>query len=412
MCVAISLNNVGKRYTIQHSESALEPKDSNSLRNCLGLFGDSRKKAEEDFWALKGVSFDVEVGERIGIVGRNGAGKSTLLKVLTRITEPTEGAIGINGRVASLLEVGTGFHPELTGRENIFLNGSILGMSQRDIKSRLDEIVSFSEVERFLDTPVKRYSSGMYTRLAFSVAAHLEPDILIVDEVLAVGDAQFQSKCLGKMEQVSGEGRTLIFVSHNNAAIAKLCTKAALMKNGQLEYFGGTFDALKTYSQSLVNNFSDGVDREKLKECKAEGFEITAVRALNGSSRERSIRSADNLLIELDYRYSGTNPSPAIVISLKSSMGFEIARFSNLPMSGRAFKFSDQGMIGLSIDSLPLVGGRYFIDVAYAHERVKTYFKVESLMRIDVEGVDVYGSGVELDQSKGVVWMKHDWSLQ
>jgi lipopolysaccharide transport system ATP-binding protein len=190
--------------------------------------------AGEEFWALKDISFEINEGDRVGFIGHNGAGKSTLLKILSRITEPTKGSIRIQGRVASLLEVGTGFHAELTGRENIYLNGAILGMSKVEIKNKFDEIVDFAGVESFLDTPVKRYSSGMYVRLAFSVAAHLEPEILIVDEVLAVGDAQFQKKCLGKMENVAKEGRTILFVSHNMAAIRSLCSRALLMKNGQL----------------------------------------------------------------------------------------------------------------------------------------------------------------------------------
>src|SRR6201997_761360 len=201
----------------------------------------------ENFWALKGVSFEVKQGDVIGIIGRNGAGKSTLLKILSRITEPTEGRIRIKGRVASLLEVGTGFHPELTGRENIYLNGSILGMSRAEIKAKFDEIVAFAEVERFLDTPVKRYSSGMYVRLAFAVAAHLEPEILIVDEVLAVGDAAFQKKCLGKMEDVSHSGRTVIFVSHNMETVARLCNKSILLDSGKLKQIGNTEDVIKSY---------------------------------------------------------------------------------------------------------------------------------------------------------------------
>jgi lipopolysaccharide transport system ATP-binding protein len=188
----------------------------------------------EEFWALKDVSFDIQQGDRVGIIGRNGAGKSTLLKILSRITEPTSGKISIKGRVASLLEVGTGFHPELSGRENIYLNGAILGMSKAEIKSKFDEIVAFAEVEKFLDTPVKRYSSGMYVRLAFAVAAHLEPEILIVDEVLAVGDVQFQKKCLGKMEEVGKEGRTILFVSHNMAMISNLCQKGILLETGKI----------------------------------------------------------------------------------------------------------------------------------------------------------------------------------
>ena len=205
------------------------------------------RKPAESFWALKDVSFDIKQGEVVGIIGRNGAGKSTLLKILSRITEPTEGRVEITGRVASLLEVGTGFHPELTGRENIFLNGAILGMSRAEIKKKFDEIVAFSEVEKFLDTPVKRYSSGMYVRLAFAVAAHLEPEILIVDEVLAVGDAQFQKKCLGKMQDVSKGGRTVLFVSHNMAVVNNLCHRAIFFAEGKLEKTGKTSAVVDAY---------------------------------------------------------------------------------------------------------------------------------------------------------------------
>ena len=235
----IEAKKIGKKYIISHQQGAggyqtLREAITNKVK---GVFADRSKKLppKEEFWALRNVSFDIEKGERVGIIGRNGAGKSTLLKLLSRITEPSEGKIIIKGKIASLLEVGTGFHPELTGRENIFLNGAVLGMSRVDIKKKFDEIVAFAEVEKFLDTPVKRYSSGMYVRLAFSVAAHLEPDILLVDEVLAVGDAQFQKKSLGKMEEVStSEGRTVIFVSHNMNAIEQLCNRCVLIENGNL----------------------------------------------------------------------------------------------------------------------------------------------------------------------------------
>jgi len=209
--------------------------------------------SKEEFWALKDVSFDIEQGDRVGIIGRNGAGKSTLLKILSRITEPTTGSIKIKGRVASLLEVGTGFHPELTGRENIYLNGAILGMSRAEIKKHFDAIVDFAETEKFLDTPVKRYSSGMYVRLAFAVAAHLEPEILVIDEVLAVGDAQFQKKCLGKMEDVSrNEGRTVLFVSHNIGAIKTLCNKGIVLNSGKVEFQGLVQESIISYTKKIV----------------------------------------------------------------------------------------------------------------------------------------------------------------
>lgn len=253
----IQVSNLSKSYIISHegkeSYTALRDVIAQKARK-LFSFPSSLKvvkqsaPTKEEFWALQEVSFDIEQGDRVGIIGRNGAGKSTLLKILSRITEPTAGTIKIKGRVASLLEVGTGFHPELTGRENIFLNGAILGMSRAEIKRKFDEIVDFAEVEKFLDTPVKRYSSGMYVRLAFAVAAHLEPEILIVDEVLAVGDAQFQKKCLGKMENVSkNEGRTVLFVSHQLNSIVQLCTKGILLEKGKLKSTGDANSIVQEY---------------------------------------------------------------------------------------------------------------------------------------------------------------------
>lgn len=241
--IVIQVDNLGKKYIIGHQQqeryTALRDVITNSAKSLIPkiLKSTDQKNSSniyEEFWALKDISFEIKKGDRVGIIGRNGAGKSTLLKILSRITEPTKGKVSIKGRVASLLEVGTGFHPELTGRENIYLNGAILGMSREEIKKKFDEIVAFAEVEKFLDTPVKRYSSGMYVRLAFAVAAHLEPEILIVDEVLAVGDAQFQKKCLGKMEKVGQEGRTVFFVSHNMQAILKLCDRCIWIQSGEI----------------------------------------------------------------------------------------------------------------------------------------------------------------------------------
>ncbi len=243
MSSVIAVENLSKKYMIGHQKQAGYTTLRDALTNGAKRFAHKLRypftapaaaPSHEEFWALKDVSFDIQQGDRVGIIGRNGAGKSTLLKILSRITEPTSGKVSIKGRVASLLEVGTGFHPELTGRENIFLNGAILGMSKAEIKKRFDEIVAFAEVEKFLDTPVKRYSCGMYVRLAFAVAAHLEPEILIVDEVLAVGDAQFQKKCMGKMKEVGAGGRTVIFVSHNMNAIEQLCSSAIHLDKGQV----------------------------------------------------------------------------------------------------------------------------------------------------------------------------------
>jgi len=239
MNIDIKLENVGKKYIISHEvKERYQTLRDTLTKKVKHIFKSKSGNKKEEFWAIKNINFEVKSGERLGIIGRNGAGKSTLLKVISRITEPTTGKLRINGRAASLLEVGTGFHPELTGRENIFLNGVILGMSNNEIKNKFDEIVNFAEVEKFLDTPVKRYSSGMYVRLAFAIAAHLDPDILLIDEVLAVGDVGFQKKCLGKMEEVSTKhGRTILFVSHNLGAIEKLCNKCLLLENGEIKFF-------------------------------------------------------------------------------------------------------------------------------------------------------------------------------
>lgn len=247
MSTAISIKNVSKKYVIGKQKDG-------SLRGTLaGLFAKQASTTEE-FWALNDVSFDIQQGDVVGIIGKNGAGKSTLLKILSQITKPTTGSIELNGRVASLLEVGTGFHPELTGRENVYLNGTILGMTRKEVAAKFDEIVAFSGVEKFIDTPVKHYSSGMYVRLAFAVAAHLEPEILIIDEVLAVGDAEFQKKCLGKMGEVAGQGRTVIFVSHDLAAVKTLCTKGVLMSKGTLKFHGSTNNAIDKYINDVSDN--------------------------------------------------------------------------------------------------------------------------------------------------------------
>ncbi|MEI9479288.1 MAG: ABC transporter ATP-binding protein, partial [Deltaproteobacteria bacterium] len=248
----IQVENLGKRYRIGQRERYLALRDviteaAKAPFRALARRSSNNKNKENSFWALKDVSFEVKHGEVLGIIGQNGAGKSTLLKVLSQITEPTEGRATIHGRVASLLEVGTGFHPELTGRDNIFLNGAILGMSRKEIQRKFDEIVAFSEIEKFIDTPVKRYSSGMYVRLAFAVAAHMEPDIFIVDEVLAVGDAQFQKKCLGKMGGVATEGRTVLFVSHNMSAVQQLCQSGIVLNEGKLNFDGDVGNAIRGY---------------------------------------------------------------------------------------------------------------------------------------------------------------------
>lgn len=249
---AISIENISKKYILSHKKKKYQNLKETVSGFVSELFSNKDdEETKEVFWALRNISFSIDQGERIGIVGANGAGKSTLLKILSRITEPTYGEVKVRGRMASLLEVGTGFHPELTGRENIFLNGAILGMKQHEIRSQFDEIVDFAGIEKFLDTPVKRYSSGMYVRLGFAIAAHLEPEILIVDEVLAVGDSEFQKKCLGKMNDISSSGRTIIFVSHNVTAVQGLCNKAAFLQKGNLIKYGEVGDVLHDYMSSI-----------------------------------------------------------------------------------------------------------------------------------------------------------------
>lgn len=272
--VVIRAVGLGKRYLIGHQVQAERYKALRDVlaRTAKGMARSARDMLHgrqliagdevEEFWALKDVNFEIKRGDIVGVIGRNGAGKSTLLKILSRITEPSIGRVEINGRVASLLEVGTGFHAELSGRENIFLNGAILGMSRAEIKQKFDEIVAFSEVEKFLDTPVKYYSSGMYVRLAFAVAAHLEPEILVVDEVLAVGDAEFQKKCLGKMGEVAGHGRTILFVSHNIGAIKHLCAKGLLLESGRVAADGAIVQTIENYSRSIVRSSSSVAERK------------------------------------------------------------------------------------------------------------------------------------------------------
>ncbi len=254
MALALNAERLGKSYRIRHAHNARY----DSLREAIAggvkrlgrriLGRGARSRTSETFWALKDVSFEVEQGERLGIIGRNGAGKSTLLKILSRVTEPTKGRAVINGRFCGLLEVGTGFHPELTGRDNVYMSGAILGMKRQEIARKFDEIVAFAEVEQFIDTPVKHYSSGMYVRLGFAVLAHMDPDILIVDEVLAVGDVRFQKKCMGKMEDVGQHGRTVIFVSHNMAAVRRLCDRCLLLESGTLRMIGPTHQAIAEYT--------------------------------------------------------------------------------------------------------------------------------------------------------------------
>jgi lipopolysaccharide transport system ATP-binding protein len=368
----------------------------------------------EDFWALKNINLEIRKGDRLGIIGGNGAGKSTLLKILSRITEPTTGTVRMSGRVSSLLEVGTGFHPELTGRENIFLNGSILGMKRAEIKSTFDEIVTFADIEKFLDTPVKRYSSGMYVRLAFAVAAHLDPEILIVDEVLAVGDVQFQKKCIGKMREAGSEGRTVIFVSHNMAAIDALCQTAVQLDRGELVKYGSTREVLDNYL-SHRSGASDShcgyiVHREVLSQQNCDVFEFEDVGLNNPRAPSAGPCTGDPLHIRARYRSSRTLSPPSFVCSIRNANQQELIRLSTTPISGfpieRLYRTGD---IELDIDSLPLVAGRYFVDIGFVREASEWVSRLENVIEFQVYPRDVYHSGLALDESRGMFVVDHRW---
>ena len=334
--IVISVENLSKKYLLSHLADKREQLFSRLLVNkaksagsrVLDMFRSAGvgggDQTTEEFWALKDVSFEIKQGDRVGIIGRNGAGKSTLLKILSRITEPTKGRITIDGRVASLLEVGTGFHSELTGRENIYLNGAILGMSREEIKRKFDEIVAFAEVERFLDTPVKRYSSGMYVRLAFAVAAHLEPEILIVDEVLAVGDASFQKKCLGKMEDVSTkEGRTVLFVSHNMQAIKNLCSRTILLNKGEVISDATTDKALMLYTEltrDITVDSETGINDAKVR--RGEGaIRFTSVEMLDVHDiKQTSFEMGETVRFKMTYKVFKEMNGVTVHVELRSGI--------------------------------------------------------------------------------------------
>jgi lipopolysaccharide transport system ATP-binding protein len=353
----ISVEGISKRYRLRHQSAGYTTLRDSLTDWAKGLVGGRRADAaapgaDEEFWALKDVSFDINRGEVVGIIGRNGAGKSTLLKVLSRITEPTSGRIRLRGRVASLLEVGTGFHPELSGRENIFLNGAILGMTKSEIKAKFDEIVAFSEVEKFLDTPVKHYSSGMYVRLAFAVAAHLDPEILIVDEVLAVGDAQFQKKCLGKMKDVATGGRTVLFVSHNMAAVQALCSRGLMMTSGRLIQNGRTDHVIKTYLEGSDRNIGSSWVRPS--SLPRTTVAITGVSVVLNGSQPRHTLSC-NIELEADHNA----PDIFVAINIRDSSTATIMQALPKP---EPFIPAISRHVLVDIELPPLVPGIYTLD--------------------------------------------------
>jgi lipopolysaccharide transport system ATP-binding protein len=363
-------------------------------------------------WALRNINFDVKHGEVLGIIGRNGAGKSTLLKILSRTTAPTTGRIGIKGRVASLLEVGTGFHPELTGRENIFLNGAILGMTKKEISKKFDEILDFAGVERYVDTPVKRYSSGMYVRLAFAVAAYLEPEILIVDEVLAVGDAEFQKKALGKMKDVSNkDGRTVLFVSHNMIAIKNLCDKGIYMTNGKINFIGTAAEATNKYlQQSLVYerdiNLANVEERGGLGQIRITSFNI----------RDHDGNNIDNIVagqpIEIHLGYSSDNiekRNVRIIIGVYNDQEDAVARFdSHISNEHGLFTTGREGSLICSTDSINLMPGKYFLNIAlFESNDMQDYLRNKCGFEI-IDG-DYFKTGKAFTPELAKILIKHKW---
>jgi lipopolysaccharide transport system ATP-binding protein len=380
----IRVENLGKKYILGHQKqkdyTTLRDTISNGAKGLLKPFQRSKSQqtdpSSEEFWALKDVSFEIKQGDRIGIIGRNGAGKSTLLKILSRITEPTKGSIRIKGRVASLLEVGTGFHPELTGRENISLNGAILGMSKTEIVRKFDEIVAFAEVEKFLDTPVKRYSSGMYVRLAFSVAAHLEPEILIVDEVLAVGDAQFQKKCLGKMKNVAGEGRTVLFVSHNMAAINTLCTNGIVLNRGQVLCAGEINKCIEAYESK--NSQMQGYSWVRPKNLENRILEIQSIDIdLVGSQPDLSLK------LEVNLQSRSEHKSAFIAIDILDARGTGIMQA--LPTINGFIEFKESPQkVNINIEMPPLIPGRYLLTLWVGSHNSATLDEVKEVVAFEI----------------------------
>ena len=402
---ALSVHGLSKAYRLGMEDA------STTLREAIvrGMRGEGRQDTGI-LWALRDVTLDIKRGETVGIIGRNGAGKSTLLKLISRITWPTEGEIRLYGRIGSLLEVGTGFHPELTGRENIFLNGTILGMRRQEIVRRFDEIVAFAEIERFLDTPVKRYSSGMYVRLAFAVAAHLDPEILVVDEVLAVGDASFQRKCIGKMGEVAREqGRAVLFVSHNMVAITALCSRAVLLEQGRLVQDAAAGAVVQRYLNSLETvtavPLADRKDRRGSGRLRFESFT-----ARNTSLGGGLIRSGDDVVFEIAYR--GTEPSLRNVhvdIVLHGPYDEQLAQLSNTAQRGVFEQISGTGVFRCRVPRLPLEGGAYRVTV-YSEVDGDIADWVIHAATLDVEPGDYFGTGRTNFEGAGQFLVGHEWT--
>jgi lipopolysaccharide transport system ATP-binding protein len=376
----------------------------------------AKRSAEaETIWALRDVSFSVQQGEVVGLVGRNGAGKSTLLKVLSKITSPTSGRVKVTGRVASLLEVGTGFHEELTGRENVFLNGSILGMKKREVESKLDEIVAFAGVERFIDTPIKRYSSGMRLRLGFAVAAHLDPDVLIIDEVLAVGDAGFQKKCLTVMEDLRKGGRTVLFVSHNMAAVENLCSRGIWIDNGGIREDGETHHVIESYMSTFAEAQQTAADLTRIESRQGSGeIRYTGISFLSMDEEPQPLtRSGDSIRLRFFYHANQPILHPSFGFRLLTELGTLVTDTSTWHHSLEIPEIAPgDGYLDLEIDFLNLLPGRYNFSLWITGLGGVIYDGIEHCARIEIELANIYRSGKVIDGRFGIVFFPQRWNLQ
>jgi lipopolysaccharide transport system ATP-binding protein len=368
----------------------------------------------ESLWALRDVSFSVERGEVVGIIGRNGAGKSTLLKILSKITWPTTGSVRVDGRIASLLEVGTGFHDELTGRENIYLNGSILGMKKREVDARFDEIVEFSGVARFIDTPIKRYSSGMKMRLGFAVAAHLDPDILVVDEVLAVGDAGFQKKCLNAMESLRSGGRTVLFVSHNMAAVENLCSRGIWLEGGTVREDGPTADIIRSYMGTFAAGQAEVTDLSSVSERRGDGaLRFTGFEMLDDRGLPMGVvRSGESVTFRFHYAAETPIPHPVFGFRLLTEYGTLVAvtGFWHYGIEVPLLP-SGKGTVEVTIPVLNLMPSRYVLSLWITGSGGVVHDIIDNSAVIDVEAADIYGSGRVPDSRFGIVHLPQSWSI-
>ncbi|MEO6725675.1 MAG: ABC transporter ATP-binding protein [Blastocatellia bacterium] len=415
---AIKVERLSKRYELGARTSGQQ-----TLRDALvqtarrfNPFARSgaRRQSGDVLWALDQVSFELQPGEVVGVIGRNGAGKSTLLKILSRITEPTSGRVEIYGRVGSLLEVGAGFHPELSGRENIYLNGAVLGMRRAEIARRFDEIVAFAEVERFIDTPVKRYSSGMYLRLAFAVAAHLEPEILIVDEVLAVGDAAFQQKCLNKMGAVAQQGRTVLFVSHNLAAVRHLCQRGIMLAGGEVVFDGLAGEAVRTYlsgAEATAHRMSDGLSLTIAQSDPQRRFEVTKVEILDEDGCiKQSLATGDYARFRIEWRADEAVDKAGVELGIHTPEGVPVIHYSTRPVSAMDVRF-EQGsnVIECEFPHLPLAAGRYYLAVGLTRPMIEWLYRDDQFALFTVEPGDVFNSGTPLTTARSLIATPHRW---